>query len=150
MQERVGETFDLRSTTFTVWNDEKGTLPTGGNAAIITTKDPAKVKAVWEYLKFVTGPRGQQVAAEITGYLPTNKRVLETEYMGKFYAENPYYATPIKQYDRAGPWYGYPGTQSEKIWRDQRSVIKSVMEGKTSPEDGAAKLKEIAEKLMKR
>ncbi|WP_346896323.1 ABC transporter substrate-binding protein [uncultured Roseibium sp.] len=150
MQERVGDAFELRSTPFTVWNDEKGTLPTGGNAAIITTQDPDKIAAVWEYLKFMTGPRGQQVAAQITGYLPTNRRTLDDEYLGKFYAENPYYATPIKQYDRAGPWYGYPGTQNQKIWSEQRSVIKSVMEGKTSPEDGAAELKEIAVKLSKR
>lgn len=150
MQERVGDAFDLRSTTFTVWNDEKGTLPTGGNAAIITTQDPEKVAAVWEYLKFVTGPRGQQVAAQITGYLPTNRRTLDDEYLGKFYAENPYYATPIKQYDRAGPWYGYPGTQNQKIWSEQRSVIKAVMEGSTSPEDGAAELKDIAEKLSQK
>ncbi len=150
MQERVGDAFDLRSTTFTVWNDEKGTLPTGGNAGIITTQDPEKVAAVWEYLKFVTGPRGQQVAAQITGYLPTNRRTLDDEYLGKFYAENPYYATPIKQYDRAGPWYGYPGTQNQKIWSEQRSVIKSVMEGATSPEDGAAELKDIAVKLSQK
>ncbi|WP_346911948.1 ABC transporter substrate-binding protein [uncultured Roseibium sp.] len=150
MQERVGDAFDLRSTTFTVWNDEKGTLPTGGNAAIITTQDPEKVAAVWEYLKFVTGPRGQQVAAQITGYLPTNRRTLDDEYLGKFYAENPYYATPIKQYDRAGPWYGYPGTQNQKIWSEQRSVIKAVMEGSTSPADGAAELKAIAEKLSEK
>lgn len=148
--ERVGDAFELRSAPFTVWNDAEGKLPTGGNAAIITTTDPEKQAAAWEYIKFVTGPRGQQVAAEITGYLPTNKRTLETEYMGKFYADNPYYATPTKQYDRAGPWSGYPGTQSEKIWREQASVIKAVMEGKTTPEDGAAKLVEIAEKLMKR
>lgn len=150
MQERVGDAFELRSTTFTIWNEEEGTLPTGGNAAIITTQDEEKIAAVWEYIKFVTGPRGQEVAARITGYLPTNRRTLDDEYLGKFYAENPYYATPIKQYDRAGPWYGYPGTQNQKIWSEQRSVIKSVMEGNTSPEDGAAELKQIAEKLSQR
>lgn len=150
MQERVGNAFDLRSATFTVWNDKAGRLPTGGNAAIITTQDAEKIAAAWEYIKFVSGPRGQQVTAEITGYLPTNKRVLEEEYMGKFYADNPYYATPVQQYDRAGPWSGYPGTQSEKIWREQASIIRSVVKGETSPEDGAEKLVNVAEKLMKR
>lgn len=150
IEERVGGKFDLRSTTFTVWNDEDGRLPTGGNAALITTKDPEKAKAAWEYIKFVTGPHGQEVAANITGYLPTNKRTMEPEFLGEFYAANPFYATPVKQYDRAGPWYGYPGTQSEKIWREQASVIKSVMEGETSPEDGAQELQDIAEKLMQR
>lgn len=150
MQERVGGAFDLRSHPFTVWNDAEGKLPTGGNAAIITTQDPEKVAAAWEYIKFVTGPRGQQITAEITGYLPTNRQVLKTEYMGAFYEAEPYYATPVKQYDRAGPWSGYPGTQSEKIWREQASTIRAVMEGEVTPEDGAAELKAIAEKLMTR
>lgn len=70
--------------------------------------------------------------------------------MGDFYAANPYYATPIKQYDRAGPWSGYPGTQSEKIWREQASTIRAVMEGELSPEEGATQLKDTAEKLMTR
>ncbi|WP_194287199.1 ABC transporter substrate-binding protein [Tritonibacter aquimaris] len=150
MQERVGGAFDLRSHPFTVWNDADGKLPTGGNAAIITASDPEKAAAAWEYIKFVTGPRGQQVTAEITGYLPTNRQVLKTEYMGAFYEAEPYYATPVKQYDRAGPWSGYPGTQSEKIWREQASTIRAVMEGEVSPEDGATELKAIAEKLMQR
>jgi len=150
MQERVGDAFDLRSHPFTVWNDEDGKLPTGGNAAIITTQDPEKIAAVWEYIKFVSGPRGQQVTAEITGYLPTNRQVLKTEYMGAFYEAEPYYATPVLQYDRAGPWSGYPGTQSEKIWREQASTIRAVMEGEVTPEEGAAELKANAEKLMTR
>lgn len=150
MQERVGGAFDLRSHPFTVWNDADGKLPTGGNAAIITASDPEKVAAAWEYIKFVTGPRGQQVTAEITGYLPTNVQVLKTEYMGAFYEAEPYYATPVKQYDRADPWSGYPGTQSEKIWREQASIIRAVMEGEVTPEEGAAELKAIAEKLMQR
>jgi multiple sugar transport system substrate-binding protein len=148
--ERVGDAFELRSAPFTVWDETNGKLPTGGNAAIITASDPEKIAAAWEYIKFVTGPRGQQVTAEITGYLPTNKRVLEEEFLGTFYAENPYYATPVQQYDRAGAWSGYPGTQSEKIWRDQASTIRSVMTGEVSPEDGAAQLVETAEKLMER
>ncbi|WP_299373855.1 ABC transporter substrate-binding protein [uncultured Tateyamaria sp.] len=150
MQERVGAQFDLRSHPFTVWNDAEGKLPTGGNAAMITTQDPEKIAAAWEYIKFVTGPRGQQATAEITGYLPTNRKVLGTDYMGDFYAANPYYATPVKQYDRAGPWSGYPGTQSEKIWREQASTIRAVMEGELTPEEGAAQLKDIAVDLMKR
>lgn len=148
--ERVGDAFELRSAPFTIWNETEGKLPTGGNAAIITASDPEKQAAAWEYIKFLTGPRGQQVTAEITGYLPTNQLTLGADYMGKFYANNPYYATPIKQYDRAGPWSGYPGTQSEKIWRDQASTIRAVMDGKISPEEGAEKLVGIAEKLMTR
>jgi len=149
-EERVGGAFDLRSTIFSVWNDENGLLPSGGNAAIITTQDPEKIAAAWEYIKFVTGPKGQEFAAQITGYLPTNIGALAPELLGNYYDANPYYATPSKQYDRAGPWSGYPGTQSEKIWRDQKSVIRAVMLGEKTPEEGANELVSISENLMKR
>lgn len=65
--------------------------------------------------------------------------------MDKFYADNAYYATPIKQYDLAGRWSGFPGTPSEKIWRDQASTLRAVIDGRVSPEDGAEKLVGIAE-----
>ncbi|MBC7282224.1 extracellular solute-binding protein [Hoeflea sp.] len=149
-EERVGGAFDLRSSVFTVWNDEKGLLPSGGNAAIITTQDPEKIAAAWKYIQFVTSPKSQEFAAQITGYLPTNVGALAPELLGGYYDANPYYATPSRQYDRAGPWAGYPGTQSEKIWRDQKSVIRAVMLGEKTPEDGAAELVSIAEKLMQR
>jgi multiple sugar transport system substrate-binding protein len=150
IEERVGGAFDLRSVKFTVWNDAQGRLPTGGNAAIITTKDPVKAAAAWDYIKFLTGPQGQDITARNTGYLPTNIGSLADEFLGGYYAEKPYYATPSSQYERAGAWYGYAGTQSEKIWRDQRAVIRSVMLGEVAPEEGAAQLVTIATDLMKR
>lgn len=150
IQERVGGAFDLHSVKFSVWDEENGTLPTGGNAAIITTTDPEKAAAAWTYIKFLTGPEGQNQTARNTGYLPTNLGALAEEYLGAYYAENPYFATPSTQYERAGKWWGYPGTQSEKIWRDQRSVIRGVMLGEMTPQEGASEIKAIAEKLMKR
>lgn len=150
IQERVGGNFDLRSVKFTVWNDTEGRLPTGGNAAIITTNDPEKAAAAWEYIKFLTGPLGQDITARNTGYLPTNIGSLAEEYLGAYYKEQPYFATPSSQYERAGPWSGYAGTQSEKIWRDQRAVIRAVMLGEIAPVEGAEQLVSIATDLMKR
>lgn len=147
LKKKVGGKFDLRSTTFAVWNED-GLLPTGGNAAVIMTKDPERMKAAWEYIKFVTGPKGQEFAAKTTGYLPTNKRALLPEYLGDYYKENPFFGIPGIQFDRAGPWVGYKGTQTQKIWKEQRSVIRSVMYGKTPIAEGALKLQKIAEDLM--
>ncbi|MEL6207176.1 MAG: extracellular solute-binding protein, partial [Pseudomonadota bacterium] len=149
-EERVGGAFDLRTAPFTVWNDEAGLLPTGGNAAVIFGDDDAQIAATWEWVKYVTGPEGQDFVSKATGYLPTNQGSLAPELLGTYYEENPYYATPSNQYERAGPWSGYPGTQSEKIWRDQRSVIRAVMEGEIAPEEAAPQLVEIAEELMQR
>lgn len=148
--ERVDEAFELKSAPFTIIDKEAGYLPVGGNVAVITTQDPEKIAAAWAYIKFVTGAEGQNFVAQATGYLPTNRQALGPDYMGTFYDDNPYFATPRNQYDRVGPYAGYKGTQTEKIWRDQRATIRDVMMGDISVEDGAAKMVTIAEELMQR
>jgi multiple sugar transport system substrate-binding protein len=35
---------------------DKGRLPTGGNAAVMFTRDPAKQAAVYDFIKFAAGP----------------------------------------------------------------------------------------------
>lgn len=148
--ERVGEAFEIKSAPFTIIDQENGYLPVGGNVAVITTQDPEKIAAAWEYIKFVTGAEGQNFVAKATGYLPTNRLALGPDFMGTFYDDNPYFATPRNQYDRVGPYAGYKGTQTEKIWRDQRATIREVMLGDVSVEEGAARMVTIAEELMQR
>lgn len=150
IQELVGDKFDLRTVKFTLVDDANGTLPTGGNAMLITATDPEKIAAAWEYAKFLSGPKGQAITAKNTGYLPTNIGALGEDFLAPYYRENPYYATPSTGYDRAGPWQGYPGTQSEKIWREQKNILRAVMLGETTPADGADKMKKVAEELMQR
>ncbi len=149
IKDRVGGAFDLRTAKFTLI-DPNGRLPAGGNNMLITTTDPQKVAAVWQYMKFLTGPEGQSFAVQASGYLPTNAKVPTDDYLGEYYRQNPYFATPSTQVDRAAPWAGYPGTQSEKIWREQRDIIHSVMLGDTTIADGAARIVEVTEALMAR
>jgi multiple sugar transport system substrate-binding protein len=117
---------------------------------LITTTDPAKVKAVWEYMKFLTGPEGQSFAVQNSGYLPTNAKTPTEEYLGRYYRENPYFATPSTGVERAAYYAGYPGTQSERIWREQRDIIHSVMIGEIAIPEGAKRLAEITSNLMTR
>ena len=76
----IGDKFTLGTHIFPVDDKANGKLPTGGNAAIITSRDPAKQKAAWEFLKFVTGPEAQKIVVETTGYLPTNLRTPGPEF----------------------------------------------------------------------
>jgi multiple sugar transport system substrate-binding protein len=136
----VGDRFGLRSATYPVADTTKGTIPTGGNAGMILTKDPAKQQAAWSYLKFAAGPEGQKIAVLGSGYMPTNKAALAPELLGNFYKKNPNWATSLNQISRAAPWGGYPGNNGVKIWRLQRDIIGAVMRGDTTPEDGLKKM----------
>lgn len=136
----IGDKFTLRTAVFPVDNKEKGGLPTGGNAAIITSRDAKKQKAAWEFLKFETGPEAQKIVVETTGYLPTNRRATGPEFLGPYYDKNPNFRTVSLQMDRSVPWQGYPGGNSVRIWRAQREIITSVMRGETTPEAGFERL----------
>ena len=144
----VGSRFTLGTAVFPVDDKAKGGIPTGGCAIIITTHDPAKEKAAWEYAKFITGPEAQKIVVEITGYLPTNKRATGPEFLGPFYDKNPNFRTVSLETDRAVPWQGYPG-DTVRIWRAQRDIIDAVMRGKISPDDGFNKLVSETKAMMK-
>ena len=133
---------------FPIDNKAKGGLPTGGNAAIITTRDPKKQKAAWEFIKFETGPIAQKIVVETTGYLPTSLLATGPEYLGPFYDQNPNFRTVSLQMDRSVPWQGYPGGNSVRIWRAQREIINSVMRGDIDPKAGYDRLIKETQSLM--
>ncbi len=146
--ELVGDRFALGTARVPVDDKETGGLPTGGSAAIITTTDEAKQKAAWEYIKFATGPLGQKIVVETTGYLPTNKLAQGADYLGPFYEKDPRFLTVASQMDLARPWEGYAGGSSVRIWRAQREIIGSIMRGDLSPEDGLKKLVETTNEML--
>jgi multiple sugar transport system substrate-binding protein len=145
----VGDKFTLRTAVFPIDNKAKGGLPTGGNAAIITTRDAKKQKAAWEFLKFVTGPEAQKIVVETTGYLPTNLRATGPEFLGQYYEKNPNFKTVSLQMDRSVPWQGYPGGNSVKTWRAQREIITGVMRGEIEPKAGYDRLMKETAALVK-
>lgn len=145
----VAGKFDLRTTRFPIGDQAKGRIPTGGNAVMTFTQDPAKLQAAWTFIKYVTGPAAQKTVVEMTGYLPTNVRASGPEFLGPFYDKNPNYRTPILQIDRAGPWGAYPEGNTVRIWRAQRDIIGKVMRGDATPEAGLAEIVKTTREMMK-
>ncbi len=144
----VSGKFDLRTTKFPIENEAKGTLPTGGNAILTFTKDEAKQKAAWEFIKFMTSPAAQEVIVQMTGYLPTNAGASGPDYLGPFYEKNPNYKTPVDQVDRAGPWGSYPGGNGVRIWRAQRDIIAQVMRGEITEEAGLEAIAKATREML--
>jgi multiple sugar transport system substrate-binding protein len=144
----IGSRFTLGTAVFPIDDKAKGGIPTGGCAIVITTKDPAKEKAAWEYAKFITGPEAQKIIVETTGYLPTNKRATGPDYLGPFYDKNPNFRTVALQADRALPWQGYPG-DAVRIWRTQRDIINKIMRGEVTPKAGLDELARETRAMMK-
>ena len=144
----VGTRFALGTAPFPIDDKAKGGIPTGGCAIILTTRDPARQKAAWEYAKFITGPEAQKIIVETTGYLPLNKRASGPEYLGPFYERNPNFRTVALQSDRAVAWQGYRG-DAVRIWRMQRDIIGKVMRGQVTPDAGLDELARETRAMLK-
>jgi multiple sugar transport system substrate-binding protein len=91
-------------------------LPAGGNVAMMFTKDAAKQKAAWEFIKFACGPVGATMMVNATGYMPATTIPAEREDMlAKFYRDNPNHLVSIKQQDVITGWYAFPGQNALRI-----------------------------------
>ncbi|RVU21176.1 ABC transporter substrate-binding protein [Methylobacterium oryzihabitans] len=147
----VGDKFELRTATLPLLNPDKGRLPTGGNAAVMFTRDPAKQAAVYDFIKFAAGPFGQTVVVPGTGYVPTNDLAPKDErYLKGFYEKNPTYRAGLSQMDRMVPWYAFPGTNGVKITQTIVDTLSRVAEQKATPEQALKDMSAEVTKLLPR
>lgn len=147
MGDAVGKKFTFGTAPYPAALNGEGGLAVGGSAALILAKDPAKQKAAWEFLKFVTGPAGQKIVVLGSGYMPTNLQTVSPDYLGDFYAQHPAWKTSMSQWPIAKPWAGYPGSAGPRIWDEQKVILSQIMRGETTPEDGLKALVAVTNRL---
>ena len=130
-EEGAAGKFDITVLGVPVVAKENVYFPTGGSAIVMLTDDAEKQKAVWEYIAFVTGPEGQKIIVENTGYAPANKIVLDDEsYLGAYYAENANAKVAHAQVAaHAGPWYAYPGPEGVAVTDLIAAALIELTEG---------------------
>ncbi|APX68040.1 ABC transporter substrate-binding protein [Brucella sp. 6810] len=147
----VGDKFDLRTAKIPLLNAEKGHLPTGGNAVVILTEDPAKQDAAWKFAKFAAGPYGASVVVPGTGYVPNNELAAKSdEYLGKFYEENPLFKAGLSQMSLMIPWYAFPGSNGVKVTQTIVDNLSRVVEQSATPEDALADAAKEVQRLLPR
>ena len=132
MTEWVGGKFELKTGPYP---DVKpgGSLPAGGNGAVMLTKDPKKQAAAWEFIKFATSGRGAAVVAKTTGYMPPNKKANEV-YLKDFYQKHPNHMAAVKQLPLLTNWYAFPGKNGLKITKVIYDDMESIVSGERAKE----------------
>jgi multiple sugar transport system substrate-binding protein len=110
-------------------------LPAGGNVGMIFTRDAAKQKAAWEFIKFACGPVGGTMMVKHTGYMPASTIPATRDDMLKgFYAENPNHLPAIAQLDVMQAWYAFPGQNAIKITDVINDGMQSVVARRATPD----------------
>lgn len=95
---------------------QEATPTNSGSALFVLSDDPAKQRASWELIKFLTSPHAYEQISSNIGYLPL--RTTLTEEGGALYEwaqANPLLAPNLAQLDRLQPWVSYPGNSYVQV-----------------------------------
>lgn len=146
-EEGAGDSFSMvvKPLPIAAQNKDDVWFPTGGSGIVMLTDDEAKQQAAWDYMAFVTGPEGQKIIVESTGYAPANALVIEDEaYLGAFYEADPNALIAHTQIaDHAGPWYAFPGAEGVAV----TDLIAAAMVEISDGADVQATVDELAETM---
>ena len=126
----VGDKFELRTAHIPLIDPVNGKLPTGGNAAVMLTRDADKQEAAWKFIEFAYGDANREKFDVGEGFLPVTKNVAALPYFN----EDP---------DVAGFAAGLPYAKFAPVianWEEIADVTVRTMQqiylGEVTPEDG--------------
>jgi len=129
-------------------SSDKGQFPAGGNAGMIMTKNAARQKAAWEYLKFASGDVGQFIVAKTTGYVPTNSKVLDNpEFKSGIYAD-PCFKSATDELPRVTGPFTFPGQNAQRAANALRDIMRDVVTQKQTPAQAMPQMVDAAKKLI--
>lgn len=145
-EEMIGDSFELKTHLFPGVK-AGGTLPAGGNAVVMLTRDEAKQQAAWKFIKHVTSGKGAAVVALTTGYMPPNRKANE-EHLEDFYSTHPNHFTAVRQLPLMTDWYAFPGRNGLKITQVIHDHMQSIASGERLQEPNQV-LEEMAADVQK-
>lgn len=121
--------FKVMVAPFPVFDGKPLQVPAGGNFLMVFSKDDAKQKAAWEFIKYLESPAALAKWSTGTGYLPPRKDV-EQDPNGfkKMIEENKNIQAALSTMPNLVKWASFPGAnglQAEQLLIDVRDVILS-------------------------
>jgi multiple sugar transport system substrate-binding protein len=100
------------------------------------TKDPAKQKAAWEFMKFAAGPQGATIIVKSTGYVPaTDLPAKDPAMLGDFYKASPNHRVALELLPYVSAWYAFPGENGVKITDVIKDHLQTVVAKSAKPDD---------------
>jgi multiple sugar transport system substrate-binding protein len=136
----IGDRFALKCARYPL-SSSQARVPAGGNVAMMFTKDRAKQRAAWDFIKFACGPTGATMMVKATGYMPgTTVPAQRKDMLADFYAANPNHLISIQQQDVITGWYAFPGQNALRITDVINDHLQTVVARRDVPDTVLAKM----------
>lgn len=127
IEQQISGKFEMKAAAWPILSED-GRVPAGGRVAMVYAKDPAKQKAAWEFVKFLTGPVGQTILVKGVGTVPVNGLAVDDkDLLGAFYEDHPNQKPALEAVPRLTKWLSYPGDNSVKISEIVRDQLRHVL-----------------------
>ncbi|MDR0642477.1 MAG: ABC transporter substrate-binding protein, partial [Treponema sp.] len=87
-----------------------------GSSLMVRPDSDSKSLAVWEFIKYVSGPRGYTIITSEIGYLPLRMDAVDDpRYLKSFVDGNPIIRTNLNQLERIHPVAIWPAAQAQEL-----------------------------------
>jgi multiple sugar transport system substrate-binding protein len=87
-----------------------------GSSLMVRSDSERKSLAIWEFIKYVSGPRGYTIITSEIGYLPLRMDAVEDpRYLKGFVDGNPIIRTNLNQLERIHPVAIWPAAQAQEL-----------------------------------
>ncbi|MFC4943064.1 ABC transporter substrate-binding protein [Pseudonocardia sp. GCM10023141] len=123
-----GAGWDLRGTGTPAFAG-KPVVPTNSGAALfVLSKDPAKQRAAWDLITFLTSPEAYVQISSKIGYLPLRTGLVDDPAgLQAWAAKNPLVRTNLDQMAVMEPWASFPGTDYVQIRDGMMAAVEQVV-----------------------
>lgn len=106
-------------------SDEGGVSIGGASLWALDNQDPKKLRATWEFIKFLISPESQAYWNAQTGYFPVTVAAQEEETFKQNVAEYPQFQTAIDQLHDSAPEYA---GALLSVFPEARAIVESEIE----------------------
>ncbi|MDR3398014.1 MAG: ABC transporter substrate-binding protein [Pandoraea sp.] len=143
--------FDLRGTTMPSFGDKPVRPNNSGSALMILSQDPARQRAAWELMKFLTSKQAYAVITSEIGYLPLRPDIVDDpKYLGEWSKTHPMIRPNLKQLSVLEPWVPMPGPNYRQITKIMMDAMEQAVRGSANVGTTLAAAQDKAQRLIPR
>ncbi|MGO7987839.1 ABC transporter substrate-binding protein [Rhizobium leguminosarum] len=141
--------FDLRMAPMPAFGN-KPTAPTNsGSALFVFSKDPAKQRASYELLKFLTSKEAYTVITSKIGYLPLRLDIVDDpQYLGEWVKQNPNFRANLDQLSHLKANIAFPGPNYRQVEKMMMDSVREAVFGSGDPKAALQTAEQDAQNLM--
>jgi multiple sugar transport system substrate-binding protein len=141
--------FELRATTMPRFGEKPQRPNNSGSALVIMSKDPAKQRAAWELMKFMTSKEAYTIITSEIGYLPLRTDIVnDPQYLGEWVEQHPLVQPNLAQLEMLEPWVAFPGPNYRQISKIMMEGAEMAVFGGMDPAEAMQAAQDTARSMM--